>query len=77
MNAKQAIALGIGALLAIVLVLLPTPHTPLRLVSSRTLPNGTINDTIQSNPIQWKPFAYVLVILATGYAVYRYRVSPA
>ncbi len=73
MNRKQAIALTIGLNLAVTLVMLPSTQTPVRHVSTRTLPNGEIEDTYQSRQILWKPAAYLLVVVLTGYAVYSLR----
>jgi hypothetical protein len=73
MNSKQAIALGIGTILGIILVMTPRISTAPVQVSHQVQSDGSIVDVRQSHRIFWQPPVFVLVIVITGYAVLRLR----
>ena len=73
MNVKQAIALALGTIAAIILVSLPHSYTPLRLVSTQRQPDGAIVTTLQRRLIPWQPVVFTVVILVTGFALVRLR----
>jgi hypothetical protein len=73
MNPKQAIALGIGIIIGVILVMTPRISTTPVQISHQVQPNGSIIDVRQSHQIFWQPPVYILVILVTGYAVLRLR----
>ena len=73
MNVKQAIALAMGTIAAIILVSLPRSHTPPRLVSTQKQPDGQIVTTYQAHLVPWQPVVFAVVIVVTGVAVVRLR----
>jgi hypothetical protein len=71
MNAKQAIALAIGTIAAMALILMPPMHTRLQQTSTKILPNGSIQTVETSHLAPWQPAGFVLVVVVTGFTVYR------
>lgn len=75
MNPKQAIALALGLIAAVTLVMLPRQwqYTRPRHISTRTMPDGSIETVYRSKQIFWQPMVFGLVVLTTGFVVYRLR----
>lgn len=69
MNPRQAIALAIGTILAVIIVLSPRIGTPLKQVSRQVEPDGTIVTIEKSQPIFWQPAVFAVTLLVTGIAV--------